>query len=82
MIECKELTGVREQLVSKEKLKDRHKKYTVLLLLLLYLLSSSSLKSGSLKGTRFWLVFVTMNHIINKLLHTVSIACVVQCVTF
>lgn len=81
MIECKELTGVREQLVSKEKLKDRHKKYTVLLLLL-YLLSSSSLKSGSLKGTRFWLVFVTMNHIINKLLHTVSIACVVQCVTF
>lgn len=81
MIEYKELTGVREQLVSKEKLKDRHKKYTVLLLLL-YLLSSSSLKSGSLKGTRFWLVFVTMNHIINKLLHTVSIACVVQCVTF
>lgn len=81
MIEYKELTGVRE-LVSKEKLKDSHKKYTVLLLLLLYLLSSSSLKYGSLKGTRFWLVFVTMNHIINKLLHTVSIACVVQCVTF
>lgn len=80
MIEYKELTGVREQLVSKEKLKDSHKKYTVLLLL--YLLSSSSLKYGSLKGTRFWLVFVTMNHIINKLLHTVSIACVVQCVTF
>lgn len=81
MIEYKELTGVREQLVSKEKLKDSHKNYTVLLLLL-YLLSSSSLKYGSLKGTRFWLVFVTMNHIINKLLHTVSIACVVQCVTF
>lgn len=80
MIEYKELTGAREQLVSKEKLKDSHKKYTVLLLL--YLLSSSSLKYGSLKGTRFWLVFVTMNHIINKLLHTVSIACVVQCVTF
>lgn len=35
MIEYKELTGVREQLVSKEKLKDSHKKYTVLLLLLL-----------------------------------------------
>lgn len=76
MIEYKELTGVREQLVSKEKLKDRHKKYIIIIIIIFIIKVWLIERNKILVGCGYY-----EPHYQQAAAHSQHV-CVVQCVTF